>query len=130
MYKYEVRFKYNTDKNGGCASKTATITFPKRVYAFTDVYGNDGKGNNEILTKAVNELGLDPNMVEAISDRNKLDGGWYKLTYLGEEGDSDNKKSKKEEKSKSNKSIFEPLWAFPFKLIWRLIKGILFFWMR
>ena len=84
MYKYEVRFKYNTDSNGGCTSKTVQITFPKRVYAFTDVYGNDGKGRNEILTKAVNELGLDPSRVEALADRNKLDGGWYKLTYLGE----------------------------------------------
>ncbi len=90
MYKYEVRFKYNTDSNGGCTSKTVQITFPKRVYAFTDVYGNDGKGRNEILTKAVNELGLDPSRVEALADRNKLDGGWYKLTYLGEANQNSN----------------------------------------
>jgi len=90
MYKYEVRFKYNTDSNGGCTSKTVQITFPKRVYAFTDVYGNDGKGRNEILTKAVNELGLDPSRVEALADRNKLDGGWYKLTYLGEVNQNNN----------------------------------------
>ncbi len=90
MYKYEVRFKYNTDSNGGCTSKTVQITFPKRVYAFTDVYGNDGKGRNEILTKAVNELGLDPSRVEALADRNKLDGGWYKLTYLGEVNQNSN----------------------------------------
>jgi hypothetical protein len=129
MYKYEVEFKYNlgTGPHPGSTSKKVEITFPKRVYAFTDAYGDDGKGKNEILTKAVNDLGLDPNMVEAIADRNKLDGGWYKLRYLGEEGDS---KTKKVEKSKSEKSIFEPLWAFPFKLIWRLIKGILFFWVK
>lgn len=93
MYKYEVRFKYNTDSNGGCTSKTVQITFPKRVYAFTDVYGNDGKGRNEILTKAVNELGLDPSRVEALADRNKLDGGWYKLTYLGEVNQNSNSNS-------------------------------------
>jgi len=89
MHKYEVRFKYN-NKSGGCTSKTAVITFPKRVYSFSEVYGNDGKGNNEILTKAVNELGLNPDMVEAISDRNKLDGSWYNLKYLGEESDINN----------------------------------------
>src|SRR5690606_29973787 len=83
----------NTDSNGGCTSKTVQITFPKRVYAFTDVYGNDGKGRNEILTKAVNELGLDPSRVEALADRNKLDGGWYKLTYLGEVNQNSNSNS-------------------------------------
>jgi len=70
MYRYEVQFKYNTDTNGGCASKTVQITFPKRVYAFSDVYGKDGKGRNEILIKAVDELGLNQMMVDAIADRN------------------------------------------------------------
>ena len=122
MYKYEVQFKYNTDTNGGCTSKTVQITFPKRVYAFTDVYGKDGKGRNEILIKAVDELGLDQNMVEAIDDRNRLDGSWYKLKYLGEVENSDNENSKKATNSK--KSFFSPLWAFPFKLIWLIIKLI------
>jgi hypothetical protein len=84
MYRYEVRFKYNTDNNGGCTSKTAIVIYPKRINAFSDAYGSDGKGNNEILSKAVNELGLDAGRVEAIADRNKLDGGWYNLRYLGE----------------------------------------------
>jgi hypothetical protein len=126
MHKYEVQFKFNTDSNGGCTSKTAQISLNKRYFAFTDAYGNDGKGNNEILLKAVEELGLNPNMVDAISDKSKLDGGWYKLTYLGQEG---NEKKNKKEKTKPTKSIFNPLWAFPFKLIWRIIKGVLFFWL-
>ena len=130
MYKYEVRFKYNTDANGNGVAKTVQITLPKRFNALTDAYGSDQKGQNEILIKAVNELRLDPNMVEAMWDRTKIYGGMYELKYLGEEGAATNNKSKKEEKSKSAKSIFVPLWAFPFKLIWRIIKGILFFWMR
>ena len=39
MYKYEVRFKYNTDKKGGCASKTATITLNEDYY----INSNDNK---------------------------------------------------------------------------------------
>jgi len=37
---------------------------------------------------------------------------------------SDKEKVNKEEKSKSKKSsLWRPLWALPFKLIWRLITG-------
>lgn len=90
MYKYEVRFKYNIDSNGGCTSKTAVITYPKKIYALTDAYADGGKGKNEVLTKAVNELGLDPTRVEALADKKKLDGGWYKLTFLGEANTNDN----------------------------------------
>lgn len=86
MYRYEVEFKYNlgTGSNTGSRSMKVETTFPRKIYAFGDCYGNDGKGRNEILTKAANELGLDPSRIEAIADRNKLDGGWYKLIYLGE----------------------------------------------
>ncbi len=83
MHKYRVRFKYNTDSNGGCRSETAEITYPKMVYALTDVYGSDGKGRNEILFIAATSLGLDPSRVEAVYNKNKLDGGWYELRHLG-----------------------------------------------
>ena len=45
------------------------------------------------------------------------------LRYLG---DTNNEKSKKEGKTKSEKSIFNPLWAFPFKLIWKIFT----FWIK
>lgn len=86
MHKYEVQFKFNTDSNGGYTSKTAQIALKKRYFSFSDAYGNDGKGNNEILLKAAAEVGLNPNMVDAISDKSKLDEGWYKLIYLGQKG--------------------------------------------
>lgn len=126
MHKYEIKFKYNTDSNGGCTSKTALINLPKRYFAFSDAYGSDGKGNNEILLKAVNELGLDPSNVDAIYDKTKLDGGWYNLKYIGKEDNTKNQKAVKEVKPK--KSFWTPAWAIPFKIIWFLIRRILFFW--
>ena len=83
-YRYKVRFKYNTNNNGGCKAYETEVIYHKKIYSFTEDYGNDGKANSGILTKAANNLGLELHRVEAISNRNKLDGGWYNLTYLGE----------------------------------------------
>ncbi len=101
MYKYKVRLKYNTDQNGGSKSYEVIIEYPKRIYAFTDDYSNQGKGRNGILYAAAMKLGLDPLYIDAISDRSKLDSGWYQLTFIGEVVDSTSSTSQSNSKSVS-----------------------------
>jgi hypothetical protein len=100
------------------------VTYPKKVNSLRQTYGFDGIGKNELLLKAVLALGLEPQLVPAISDRTKLNLEDYALKYLGEtEEVMDNSKRKS-----PGANLFQVI-TYPIRLVWRLVKRILFFWL-
>lgn len=110
MHKYKVEFKYT--EGGNSKSIVEEFTYPKRVYALSDNSGQDGR---DILGYVAELKGLNPAFID-----HQAGGGWNKLKYLGEV----NEKGDKNEK-KSSKSFWTPVWAIPFKILWWLIKKIL-----
>jgi hypothetical protein len=124
MYKYEVQFNYPDEFNTSFSRKIVEVTYPKKVNSLRQTYGFDGIGKNELLLKAVLALGLEPQLVPAISDRTKLNLEDYALKYLGETEevmDNLNRKS-------PGANLFQVI-TYPIRLVLRLVKRILFFWL-
>ena len=118
MYKHIISYRHYLD-----LSQNSSISPVKKLEIITDekIY-MDGPGVWK--TKARNFIssntGINPSQV--------LDDSCFTIYIKGSVSDSENKSKKNI--SKKEKSIFVPLWALPFKLLWRLIKLIFFFWMR
>jgi len=108
MHKHRVRYRYymGNSKPGDnhphlSGQKNLEFELDKRLYALSD--GQNKQTVENIIKQK------DPEAHYIYDD--------MEMSYLG---DTNKEKSKKEGKTKSEKSIFNPFWAFPFKLIWRI----------
>lgn len=110
MHKYKVEFKYS--EGGTHRSVVEEFTYPKRIYALSD---NSGKDGREILSYVAELKGLNPAFID-----HEAGGSWNKLKYIGPADEKEDKKDKK-----SSKSFWTPVWAIPFKIIWWIIKKLL-----
>jgi hypothetical protein len=115
MYKHVISYRFYLDlKPGSSISpvKKLEIIVDEKIYS-------DGPGVWKTKCKNFisSQTGINPEQV--LEDSN------FGIKYIGTVSDSEDQSNKKT--SKKGKSIFVPLWALPFKLIWRLIKLLFFF---
>jgi hypothetical protein len=110
MYKYKIEMRIVTGNNGS--------KFPVTEFEYSKKFlpGGDTKLREEIIVAAAKYLGEDSNAIDWNHSNTTI-------KFLGEV------KEKKQSDSKdSKKSFWTPAWAVPFKIIWFLIRRILFFW--
>lgn len=118
MYKHTISYRHYLD-----LSQNSSISPVKKLEVITDekIY-MDGPGVWK--TKARNfissKTGINPSQV--------LDDSHFTIYIDGSVKNSDDKSKKNNSKKES--SIFVPLWALPFKILWRLIKFIFSFLIR
>jgi hypothetical protein len=99
--------------NNGSKFPTTEFQYEKQYFP------GDLKLKEEIISAAARQLGEDPSLIDWKHSNTTI-------TYLGPV--KENKKSESGEVSKPKKSFWSPAWAIPFKIIWFLIRRILFFW--
>jgi hypothetical protein len=113
MYKYKIEMRIATGNNGS--------KFPNLEFEYPKKYlpGGDTKLKEEIIIAAAQHLGEDPNAIDWKHSNTTID-------FRGEV--KENKQSDSNNSEKPKRSFWTPVWAIPFKIIWFLIRRILFFW--
>ena len=118
MNKYIISYRYYPNpnsKNPISPVNNIEVVTNEKIH-----YDGPGLWKTKCISLICNQTGISGSQV--------LDDSNFKVKFVGEVNE-DNIKNNENKKGTSNtkKSIFVPLWAFPFKLIWRIIKLIFFF---
>ena len=112
MYKYMIEMHLKLP-NGNSRSPRKEFIYEKK-HSIGDI-----NSKKEILRAAAAAWGEDPSCIDWNHSNTTID-------FRGEL--KEKKQSDSNDSEKPKKSFWTPAWAIPFKIIWFLIRRILFFW--